>query len=271
MWPGFDGTLYTREQFQAHVAGMTIGPYAKFVVMHGTGVPTLADWASGRVSEQQRIVNMQRYYEQMGWQHGPHLFISPTHIIGFSDLRVRGTHASCWNFSSIGIETTGNWNTEDFNSGLGAQVRDNFVFAAAVLHNHLGIRPDGYVKGVRGLHLHRECAADGHFQCPHAEGGDFSKDDIVNRILAHMAELDGQPVPPAAAPPVKISTQSAIAPVGSTAWVQARLNALGTVPQLVVDGDRGPMTAAAIEAFQAARGLTVDGIVGPNTIAALAG
>lgn len=47
-------------------------------------------------------------------------------------------------------------------------------------------------------------------------------------------------------------------------------NSTGTRP-LVVDGDFGPSTDAAVRAFQTAAGLTVDGIVGPNTWGALFG
>jgi hypothetical protein len=269
MWPGFDGSLYTREQFAAHVAGLTIGPYAKFVVMHATGSPTLAQWMA--YPEAQRVANLQRYYEQsLGWSHGPHLFISPTHIVGFSDLRVRGTHCSCWNFSSIGIETAGDWNREDFNAGDGGKVRDNFVFAAAVLHRHLGIRPDNYVKGVRGLHLHRECAADGHFECPHATGSAFDKSDIVNRILAEMDALPPLAADRGAAVAVaRLSSQSVSAPVGAVAWTQERLNVWGASPRLIVDGDWGPLTLAATRAFQGAHGLKADGMIGPLTRDAL--
>jgi hypothetical protein len=237
--------------------------------MHATGSPTLAQWMA--YPEAQRVANLQRYYEQsLGWNHGPHLFISPTHIVGFSDLRVRGTHCSCWNLCSIGIETAGDWNKENFSAGDGAKVRDNFVFAAAVLHRHLGIRPDDYVKGLRGLHLHRECAADGHFDCPHAAGPAFDKDDIVRRILAAMDAL-ASPVADRGAlgAAARLSSRSASAPIGSTAWTQERLNAWSASPPLIVDGDWGPRTLAAMRAFQAAHGLAPDGIIGPRTRVAL--
>lgn len=64
-------------------------------------------------------------------------------------------------------------------------------------------------------------------------------------------------------------------------WVEAKLGRVGpladTVQYLlrargydvVVDGTIGPMTAAAIEAFQGDNGLTVDGIVGGETWPAL--
>ncbi len=49
--------------------------------------------------------------------------------------------------------------------------------------------------------------------------------------------------------------------------LQARLNVWGA--KLTVDGDFGPLTLAAVKAFQAEQELTVDGIVGPQTWAAL--
>jgi hypothetical protein len=51
--------------------------------------------------------------------------------------------------------------------------------------------------------------------------------------------------------------------------VQQRLNDLGTVPLLVVDGVFGPLTEAAVIAFQSTHELEPDGIVGPLTNAAL--
>lgn len=53
----------------------------------------------------------------------------------------------------------------------------------------------------------------------------------------------------------------------SVSDVQTALNRNGA--KLIVDGDAGPATLAAVKAFQAAGGLNNDGIVGPKTWAAL--
>jgi peptidoglycan hydrolase-like protein with peptidoglycan-binding domain len=60
------------------------------------------------------------------------------------------------------------------------------------------------------------------------------------------------------------------APVAMTnSALQKNLNILGAKPSLVTDGKFGPMTVAAIKAFQASHGLAVDGIAGPKTKAAI--
>ena len=265
MWPGYDGHIYTRDQFVEHVAATTFVFAPKFIVMHATGSPTLAQWMA--YPEAQRLVNQQAYYEkQLGWQHGPHLFIGPADICGFSALGVRGTHCSCWNFDSIGIETAGDWNTEDFTDGPGAAVIDNFAFAAAVLHKKLNIRPDDFVLGQSGLHFHRECVADGHFECPHAASSSFTKDWIIGKVLEYMG-LPAATVAPQPAPTPLPSSNNAR--VGSVAWIQAKLNKAGASPPLGVDGDWGPLTRAALINFQLKRRLSVDGIAGPQTLTAL--
>jgi hypothetical protein len=51
-------------------------------------------------------------------------------------------------------------------------------------------------------------------------------------------------------------------------WLQASLRDL-VAPDLVVDGDPGPRTTAALKKFQREHGLQADGIAGPKTLAAL--
>jgi hypothetical protein len=53
-------------------------------------------------------------------------------------------------------------------------------------------------------------------------------------------------------------------------WVQQRLNAHGAEPKLTADGVWGPLTDAALRAFQKRAHLVVDGIYGPRSHAALA-
>jgi putative chitinase len=55
----------------------------------------------------------------------------------------------------------------------------------------------------------------------------------------------------------------------STTWLQISLNKLGAEPALVPDGSYGPLTAAAVKAFQESHGLEGDGKVHPETLAAM--
>lgn len=173
----------------------------KFITLHNTGAPTLMQWLhdNNNASHKQRLVNIDAMYKREGWHSAVHLFIGPEDdgIWNACDLTQDGVSVSCWNHVTLGIEMVGNYALlpenkypnappiDSWTSPQGQQVRDNAVYAMAVLHNALGLEPDNYVEGVSGLHFHRECKHDAH-SCP---GGQVDKADMVARVKAMMLHL----------------------------------------------------------------------------------
>jgi hypothetical protein len=216
MWPNFDGKPYTRAQLAAHINGCDFSTWKhkdgsrgkpSFITLHNTSSPTIQLWQSWSPDKrQQYILNMQPYYEKMGWRGGPHFFVTPQDdicVFGFNDLLAAGTHASCFNNASIGIEMVGEFDREAFDSGPGAQVADNAIYLMALLHNKIGITPTPYAYNQRGLHFHIECKADNH-DCP---GHFVHKPDVVARVATKMAEL----VAPAAPAAVTLNVENLVA------------------------------------------------------------
>ena len=202
MWPGFDGKPYTRDEWTAHVTSIPRQALAwcKFITLHNTSAPTLARWAESGPAHDARIRNLQSYYQgQLGWHAGPHAFISRSYINGFSDLTKTGVHASCFNNVSIGLEMAGEFDKEDFRSGDGAMVAEMAVHAAAVLHRHIGIAPENFTYGVRGLHFHIDCKHDNH-DCPGTTARD--RGGLIARIRERMTALDGAEPANVVLPPV---------------------------------------------------------------------
>jgi hypothetical protein len=119
------------------------------------------------------------------WHSGVHLFVAPNLIWNLCELTEPGVSVSCWNHLTLGIEMIGDYASESFDAGPGAEVRDNAIAAMAILHRKLGLRPDQYQKGVRGLHFHKECSQD-HHDCP---GRNVVKADVVARVLTKMQAL----------------------------------------------------------------------------------
>ena len=257
---------YTRDEFRALVDGLSWdkGWRPKFPTLHNTAVPSLAQWlAYGATSKERWGANLNHYYQGMGWHSAVHLVCCPDYIWNLCDLEADGVNVSCWNRITIGIEMVGNFEVggDDPTTGEGAKVIANAVSALAILSRKLGWNIGTLVRGIGGLHFHRECLRDGH-PCP---GSRVNKADILARVLAEMAAVGGD-----VAAPAPIPAPQPVAPaVGSPAWVQTRLNALGAHPPLVIDGDLGPASRAAVESFQMGHDLDVDGIVGPDTLAAL--
>lgn len=193
MWQNFDGKPYSREQFLAHLETIPAGRmgWCKFFTVHNTAGPTIEQWCSKVCTPAQRIINLENYYEHsLGWHAGPHGFVPPSQDVvmyGFTNLDVPGVHASCFNSMSIGLEMVGDFDAEDFNSGLGALVKDNAIFVLAALHRKRGLRPDGYKLGVSGLHFHVDCKRDNH-ACP---GKTVNRDALVAAVLTEMERQSG--------------------------------------------------------------------------------
>ena len=96
----------------------------------------------------------------------------------FTPLTVSGVHSPSWNKIALGFEMLGDYQSEDFTSGRGADVRDNAVAAVATVSAVLGLDPDGMM-------LHKEDPATTHKTCP---GKTVDKADFIKRVKALMME-----------------------------------------------------------------------------------
>lgn len=89
-------------------------------------------------------------------------------------------------------------------------------------------------------------------------------------LASTVKTVAAPPVPGAAnsAPPVNAANTAAALSM-TNKQVQENLNILGAKPPLATDGKLGPLSVAAIKAFQTTHGLVADGIAGPKTKTAI--
>lgn len=171
----FVGKRFDVAGFQAYLEQVKFTTFnPKFVTLHHTGSPSLAQRPQGFSS--QHLQNLLHYYQnQLGWSGAPHLFIDdqPQPIIVFQRLDRRGVHAVSFNARSWGIEMLGNYDTEAFNSGRGAVVRDNSMQALAAMCRRLGVAADT-------IRFHRDDPTTSK-TCP---GNHVKKADVVSRVAA---------------------------------------------------------------------------------------
>lgn len=266
---------FTHAQFQSYLDDLNITPWAKFVVVHNTSAPDIRlfrdDWMKrpGWTTEQW-LRNLVSYYSGLGWNGCPHLFIPPMDdtILVLNSLLVHGTHTPSWNQFSYGVETVGEFEREPFED----PTRANLVAALAMLHEKLGLRPDGFSLGSSGLHFHKEDEHTTHRTCP---GRNMVKTDLVEAVLNGMGISPGHHTPTGDHHDVPIASQEAdtahmsIQELTSVKWLQVMLNRSNPKLSLTVDGVRGGRTTEAVRMFQVAHHLTPDGIAGPVTRAAL--
>lgn len=188
MWADFDKTSYDLAAFAAKVASLRWTSWRPHgITLHNTGSPTLKQWVESGAAQQQRIANLEHYYDDLlHWHSGPHFFISRSHVCGFANPLLPGVHASCFNKDHLGVEMVGDFEpgSDPFSSGDGAMVRDTAVAALALLFSALKLDPHS------ALNFHRQCAAD-HHACP---GSLVSESDIITRVASKM-NPNGQGAP----------------------------------------------------------------------------
>lgn len=151
-----------------------------FIVLHNTGVPTLAERPNGLTK--QHILDLEAYYrDDQKWSAGPHLFVDDRQIWVFTPLTTQGVHSPSWNNVALGVEMLGDYQMETFDTGRGLAVHNNAVAALSILCTTLGF--DASV-----IRLHKEDPKTTHKTCP---GKNVVKskiiDDVHNAILATNA------------------------------------------------------------------------------------
>lgn len=185
-WPAIKKN-YTQENFRQRVDGLMWPRWRpSMIVLHNTAAPTNAQWhetevkdrAAGRIPGITRINSLESYFKNdQHWSGAPHLFIPDDFIWEFNPLTEPGVHSPSWNHLAIGIEMVADFDREDDDSGLGLKVRQNAVFATAMLCATLGLDPKTAVK------LHKEDPKTTH-ACP---GKDFADDRAA--VIAEIEAL----------------------------------------------------------------------------------
>lgn len=187
-WPAVKKD-FDQDGFREYVARLRFGAWRpSLIVWHNTAAPSLAQWMksaaadakAGRTPGISRINALENYFwKQKGWSGAPHLFVAPDRIWVFNPLTAPGTHSPSWNSRSIGIEMCADFDREDDDSGDGLKVRNNTIFATAILCETFGLDP------VHAIKLHREDPHTTH-ACP---GQDFARDKLqaVASVVALMS------------------------------------------------------------------------------------
>ena len=191
-WKPIVGLNFTATEFDNYCHGLKWDAWRpQFIALHNTAIPNLEQRPNGFTKT--HINNLVGFYrDQQGWSAGPHLFIDDKQIWVFTPLTMSGVHSPSWNKIALGFEMLGDYDDDDFNSGRGADVRDNAVAAVATLSAVLGLDPNG-------MRLHKEDPRTTH-DCP---GKSVKKDDFIDRVeklmmKRHQGEhVEGEALQPA--------------------------------------------------------------------------
>lgn len=242
----------TAAAFTAYLDTIKFGAWTpKFITMHHTGGPSLATWktyAHGArkvpITDEQWMKNLAGYYgNELGWSAGPHFFFTPDNFCVLSLPEKKGVHAVSFNASSWGVECVGDFDSEPFTDAL----RERYAEGFACLYLALGLMPDNFVKGVRGLHFHRDDPKTSK-TCP---GKRVDKTVMTDTIKRKMIALSGgeqshddDEPPPVVVPNKKTGTVNVAA--NDTLSVRDEASAKSPVTRRLQRGDKIEIIGEAI-------------------------
>ncbi len=173
----FVGARFSPDAFRRHLAQLTFADFRpEFVTVHHTAVPSLAQRPNGFSAA--HLQNLRSYYErEKGWSGAPHVFLDdqPDGIIVFQRLDRRGVHAASFNARSWGVEMLGNYDTESFTTGRGAEIRTLAIDAVALMCERLGVNADS-------VRFHRDDPKTSK-TCP---GTGIEKQVLLNAVATRM-------------------------------------------------------------------------------------
>ena len=176
-WKGIVGARSTPDGFDDYVRHLIFAAWRpQFVVVHNTGIPTLAQRPQGFTLQQ--IQGLVSYYrDEPGWSAGPHCFVDQNGIWVFTPLTTSGVHSPSWNAISWGVETLGDYTREAFTE----PVRGHLVACLATLHMAAGL-------DIGTLHFHKEDPRTTHTSCP---GPAVDKTRLIQDVHELMMTREG--------------------------------------------------------------------------------
>jgi SH3 domain-containing protein/N-acetylmuramoyl-L-alanine amidase-like protein len=180
-WRGNDPAIEFRdiESLREYITGLDYKSWrpSNFVV-HNTASPTLDQWWNSGTSPEQRMKNLQDYYEnELGWSAGPHFFIDGESWWVMTPPNVKGVHSPSWNGTMLGFEHVGDYEIESADEGLGRQVQNMGYQLSAICCEFFGWSPEN-------LKFHYEDPNTDH-ACP---GSNMIKSTYVDNVLQVMGE-----------------------------------------------------------------------------------
>ncbi len=215
-WPAIK-RAFSQDDFQQYVHDTVWANWRPSkIIWHNTAAPSLKQWMKSAADDQEnkltpgitRIRNLESFFmNNQGWSGCPHLFIANDFIWVMNALTKPGVHSPSYNGTSIGIEMIGDFDVEDDDTGEGFKVKQNTIFATAILCSAIGIDP------MSSILLHKEDPRTTH-DCP-GRNIAVDKSDMIREVSDLMSGGEHDPTAvasviadalPAMAPPAKSGT-----------------------------------------------------------------